>query len=166
MTWSAFTKKNGGNPLTRLPNIDVRNRPSIVNRLLNIDDRVYDIYEDVFLGKAEIMGDVDIINRAINFTEQWLNNDNLGSKIDLHGITREGALFWLEYQKRNRQNYKYPITLITGRGSHSHLQVKKDLAEVLLTGNNSTGILEDMVLTWLKQNHQRHIKYTGNFVIY
>jgi hypothetical protein len=166
MTWSELTKKYGGNPLTILPQLPTNKY--IINNVceLGISKEIYTIYENVFLGKTEIPGDIKVINRAIYFTEQWITNDNIGSNIDLHGMTKENTLFWLEYQKQNRNLYKYPINIITGRGNHSKVHHKKDIADMLLTGNNSTGILEDLVLNWLKQNHQRHVKYTGNFIIY
>jgi len=164
MTWSDLTKKYGGNPLTILPQLPTNN----INHLckLSISKDIYTIYENVFLGKKEVSGDIKIINRAIHFAEQWITNNNIGSKIDLHGMTKENTLFWLEYQKQNRNLYKYPMNIITGRGNHSKSHHKKDVADILLTGNNSTGILEDLVFNWLKQNQQQHIKYTGNFVIY
>jgi len=165
MTWSELTKKYGGNPLTTLPQLPTNNN-NLQGFKLSISKEIYTIYENVFLGKNDIVGDINVINRAIYFTEQWIINNNIGSKIDLHGMTRENTLFWLEYQKQNRNIYKYPMNVITGRGNHSKSHHKKDIADVLLTGNNSTGILEDLVLNWLKQNHQQYIKYTGNFVLY
>jgi hypothetical protein len=164
MTWSELTKKYGGNPLTILPQIPT-NYNNTVSKL-SISKEIYSIYENVFLGKTEISGDNKIINRAIQFTEQWITNNNTSSKIDLHGMTKENTLFWLEYQKQNRNMYNYPMNIITGRGNHSKSHHKKDLADMILTGNNSTGILEDLVLNWFKQNHQHYIKYTGNFVLY
>lgn len=165
MTWSQLTNMYGGNPLTKLPKL---NTPQIYNDpiLLKISDEIYKIYENVFSGNSNTQGDIKIINRAIHFTNQWINNDNIDTKIDLHGITKEGTLFWLEYQKRNRNKYSYPLNVITGRGNHSSQHIKRDISDIILTGNNSTGILEDLVYNWLKQNHQRHIKYTGNFIIY
>lgn len=165
MTWSQLTNLYGGNPLTKLQKL---NNYQIINNtpLLAISEDIYKIYENVFLGNSNIQGDIKVVNRAIYFTNQWINNNNIESRIDIHGITKEGTLFWLEYQKRNRNLYKYPINLITGRGNHSNQHIKKDISDIILTGNNSTGILEDLVYNWLKQNHQRHIKYTGNFIIY
>ena len=165
MTWSELTKKYGGNPLTNLPQLQTNNN-NLQGFKLSISKEIYTIYENVFLGKNDIIGDINVINRAIYFTEQWIMNNNSGSKIDLHGMTRENTLFWLEYQKQNRNIYTYPMNIITGRGNHSKSHHKKDIADVLLTGNNSTGILEDLVLNWLKQNHQQYTKYTGNFILY
>jgi hypothetical protein len=164
MTWSDLTKKYGGNPLTILPQLPTNYNNTLSK--LSISKEIYSIYENVFLGKTEISGDNKIINRAIQFTEQWITNNNTSSNIDLHGMTKENTLFWLEYQKQNRNMYKYPMNIITGRGNHSKSRYKRDVADMLLTGNNSTGILEDLVLNWFKQNHQQYIKYTGNFVLY
>jgi DNA-nicking Smr family endonuclease len=170
MTWSDITRQNGGNPLTKLPQIHSCQQPK-THQLprLEINETVYEAYRQVFEGVGHDVIDADFNNlnyRAAQFMELWVAQDNFGSEIDLHGATQEATLFWLEYQNRNRHLYTYPLHVITGRGNHSRTRLKKDLAEIFYTGNDSTGILENLVLNWLKQRNLFHKKRCGNFVIY
>lgn len=166
MTWSDITRLNGGNPLTKLPLIHSSPQPKTPR--LEVNETVYETYRQVFEGASHeaIDGDFNLILRATQFMELWVAMDNFGSEIDLHGATQEATLFWLEYQNRNRHRYTYPLHVITGRGNHSRHRLKKDLAEIFYTGNDSTGILENLVQNWLKQNNIFYKKYPGNFVIY
>ena len=169
MTWSDITRQNGGNPLTKLPRIYSSQQPKTHQPKLEINETVYETYRKVFEGESLDVIDADFntsIRRAIQFVELWVAMDNFGSEIDLHGATQEATLFWLEYQNRNRHLYTYPLHVITGRGNHSRHRLKKDLAEIFYTGNDSTGILENLVLNWLKQRNIFHKKSSGNFVIY
>lgn len=169
MPWSDITRQNGGNPLTKLPPIhSSQQQPKPHQPKLEVNETVYEIYRKVFEGGSldAIDADYTIICRATQFIELWVAMDNFGSKIDLHGATQEATLFWLEYQNRNRARYTYPLQVITGRGNHARHRLKKDLAEIFYTGNDSTGILENLVQNWLKQNSIFHKKSSGNFVIY
>lgn len=167
MTWSDITRQNGGNPLTKLPPIRSTQQPITHQPKLELPETVYEIYCKVFEGIHHLIdGDFELIRRATQFVELWVSMDNFGSRIDLHGATQEATLFWLEYQNRNRKHYAYPLQVITGRGNHSRHRLKKDLAEIFYTGNDSTGILENLVQNWLKQNNVYYKKSSGNFVIY
>ena len=162
MTWSQFTQLFGGGKSK------IEYRPTITSTTPNIDyiksliPEAYKEYLDYFNNEEQVRRDLPEW-----FNKNWLlyQEDYFYSRIDFHGLTKSETQFWLEYLEKNRHLFAKKVQLITGRGNNSRTRVNNDISIKILTQNDSTGILEDFVYRWLRQNRFKFIKRAGSFEI-
>jgi hypothetical protein len=154
MTWGDYTRMNTKiHPIYHEKNI-IKNEEYIID----LDEQTYNEYLFDFENK----------NVGNNFVNNWLKNNGenlLTSHIDFHGFDIKSTKFYLQYFRVNKHLYKFPIKIITGRGSHSNKHIKYDISSIILDKNDSTGLLENFVWKWLKQYHISFIKKPGFFIL-
>ena len=164
MTWSEFTKKYG-KPITISNNPIKSVDKSIIpaTPLINpMNDKCYKDYALYFSNRDIIKLDLSnwYANNWVLYQEEYF----IG-KIDFHGLNKSETQYWLEYFQKNRHYFAKNVQLITGRGNNSNTRIHKDISTVIISKNDSTGVLEDFVFRWLNQNKFKFIKRPGSFEV-
>jgi hypothetical protein len=160
-----------GSPLQQANHITTRHIPQYnIEYIKPFSAEIYKAYHSYFQDKTS---DNNISGAQKDLPDWYHSNwfiydveDPIIDRLDFHGLNRAETQYWLEYMKYNAQRFSKKINIITGRGNHSRQTFTKDISTKMTTGNDSTGILEDFVFRWLKQNHYRYIKHPGNFDVY
>lgn len=153
MTWGDFTRKNRN----KLGNFNVLNNEILVDIIKPIPEEIYAEYEAALYGNANT-------EYMREFCEIFIPN-NSAEKVDLHGLYVRDAQFVLEYILNNRDKYIFPLSIISGRGSHSFNKPNIDMSVRILSQNYTTGKLEDFVLRWLRQHRVRFTHRLGCFIL-
>jgi len=162
MTWSTFTKMFGNPMKSIIESSKTNSFQTNIDYIKPLSNSNYNSYLEYFMNIEQIK-----LEMPVWYNQNWhlYEDSSFKTKIDFHGLTKTETLFWLEYFEKNRQMFVKKPFFITGRGNHSAQRLNKDISTIIISKNDSTGILEDFVYKWLVQHRFRFIKKTGSFEI-